>query len=163
MIWVIPTAHKIFPSMQVMAAVCKCSVYIPNYQLNSLFQQLTNQINEMHNLALLHAIRFFGKILSLVILSQWQPGKLFLCSAHLLAVLSAVSLIQSLEGLSFSACQARLSLNTTGSKVNSSAHAVCFACGLFWVKYLFYVFMEKWLFFVVHCNLSTAYDSLIYW
>lgn len=36
----------------------------------SLFQQLSNQINEMHNLALLHAIRFFGKIMSLVTLSQ---------------------------------------------------------------------------------------------
>ncbi len=36
-----------------------------------------------------------------------------------------------------------LSLNTTGSKVNSSAHAVCLVRGLFWMKCLFYVFIER--------------------
>lgn len=95
--------------------------------LVSLFQQLSNQINETHNLALLHAIRFLGKIMSLVILSQWQPGKLFLCSAHLLAVLSAVSLIQSLEGLSFSACQAGSLLTPLAVKW-AAVRMLCVSC-----------------------------------
>lgn len=53
-----------------------------------------------------------------------------------------------------------LSLNTTGSKVNSSAHAACVVRGLFWMKCLFYVFIERKLFFVVHCNLSIMYQWL---
>lgn len=154
---------KSFPACR-SSAVCKCCVYKQMISLPvSLFQQLSNQINEMHNLALLHAIRFLGKIMSLVTLSQWQPGKLFLCSDHLLAVLSAVSLIQSLEGLSFSACQAGSLLTPLAVKW-AAVRMLCVSCGLFWVKYLFYVFTENGysLLCSVICLLRIN-DSFIYW
>ncbi len=83
----------------------------------------------------------------------------FFCSAHLLAVLSAVSLIQSLEGLSFTACQAGslltpLAVKWTAVRMLRVSCVGCFEWNV--------CFMYSWreLFFVVHCNLSIMYQWL---
>lgn len=137
--------HKTFPRVQLLAAVCTCIqnlnriVSFPVY-----FTQPTMSINCTTGLVSITYSDVFWKI-TVVIFSQWQRGKLFLRSVYVLAALSTVSLIQSLESLSAPLVKRQWS---------EQQWTCCVSCAwavLNWIV----VCVHRDIYFVVNCNSST--------